>query len=150
MSKQTRAAGVCRICGQPATPGKGLCPTHYIQEMDRYEQAMEADEARRAKQERPTYCDACGKPIQGGYSIGGTILCRQCQVDVGQEIERLRAEGSPVNAMHIARRMLRKGAGDYLLRDIPADLWADAQRIARERGQSLRELILDGLRAMIQ
>ncbi len=96
------------------------------------------------------YCDACGKPIEGGYSIGGTILCRNCQVDVRQEIERLRAEGKPVNAMHIARRMLREGAGDYLLRDIPADLWADAQRMARKRRQSLRELILDGIRSIIQ
>ena len=67
------------------------------------------------------------------------------------EISKLRFEGKPVNAMHIARRLFRENhsGGDYLLRDIPADLWDQARIAARERGQSLRDLLLDGLRAIL-
>lgn len=97
------------------------------------------------------HCDACGCDVKGGVGVGGTILCRPCAADVRAEIDQLRAGGKPVNAMHIARRMFRENhsAGDYLLRDIPTDLWDTARAVARERGQSLRDMLLDGLRSIL-
>ena len=92
-------------------------------------------------------CDACGKPLKGGVSMGGALLCRKCEPDVKAEIERIQAEGKPVSAIAIARKMFREtySAGNYLLRDIPEDLWIAAKHKAVDKGMNLRELILDAV-----
>jgi hypothetical protein len=96
-------------------------------------------------------CDACGKSLQGGVGIGGAMLCRTCAEDVRQEVDQLHAEGKPVNALGIARRIFREqhSAGGYLLRDIPQDLWTQAKHAAIDKGLSLRDLILDAVRAYL-
>ena len=62
-------------------------------------------------------CDACGKPLKGGTSMGGATVCRKCEPDVKAEINRLQAEGKPVSAIAIARSIFREtySAGNYLL-----------------------------------
>lgn len=97
-------------------------------------------------------CDACGKPLKGGTSMGGATVCRKCEPDVKAEINRLQAEGKPVSAIAIARKMFREtySAGNYLLRDIPAELWAAAKHKAVDKGMNLRELILDAVREYIE
>lgn len=79
--------------------------------------------------------------------MGGTLLCRPCAADIEMEINKLRAEGKPVNVMNIARRIFREtySAGNYLLRDIPEELWNQAKHKAVDEGLSLRELILKAL-----
>ena len=92
-------------------------------------------------------CDACGKHIVSGTGIGRALVCRTCLPDVMGEIERLREEGKPTDALTIARRHFREthSAGSYLLRDIPAELWTAAKHRAVDEGLSLRELILKAL-----
>jgi hypothetical protein len=83
--------------------------------------------------------------------MGGASLCSSCAEDVRIEIDRLRAEGKPVNAMGIARKIFREthSAGGYLLRDIPEDLWTAAKHKAVDEGLSLRDLLLKALREYI-
>lgn len=89
-------------------------------------------------------CDACGRTGGVMIGMGGALICRSCGPNVRTEMDKLRAEGKPVNVMHVARRIYRKTncGGDYLLRDIPADLWARAQDRAAKSGETLRDLIL--------
>ena len=96
-------------------------------------------------------CDACGQQIQGGTGVGRATLCRTCLPDVMVEIERIREEGKPTDALTIARRLFREthSAGSYLLRDIPAELWTAAKHRAVDDGMSLRELILKALQEYI-
>ena len=96
-------------------------------------------------------CDACGKPLKGGISMGGALLCRSCEPDVKAEIDRLQAAGEPVSAIAVARSMFREtySAGNYLLRDIPEELWNQAKHKAIDKGMDLRELILDAIRKYI-
>ena len=97
-------------------------------------------------------CDACGKPIKIGTGVGRAILCRTCLPDVLAEVERLREEGQPTDALIIARRIFREthSAGSYLLRDIPAELWTAAKHKAIDEGLSLRELILKALQEYLK
>lgn len=83
--------------------------------------------------------------------MGGVLLCRQCEPDVKAEIDRLHAEGKPVNVSQIAREMFREGysAGSYLLRDIPEELWNQAKHKAVDEGLNLRELILKSLQEYV-
>jgi len=96
-------------------------------------------------------CDACGKPLKGGISMGGALVCLKCEPDIKAEINRLQAEGKPVSAIAIARNIFREtySAGNYLLRDIPEDLWIAAKHKAVDKGMDLRELILDAIRKYI-
>ncbi len=96
-------------------------------------------------------CDACGKPVVGGISMGGATVCRKCEPDICAEIDRLRTEGKAVSAIAIARKMFREtySAGNYLLRDIPEELWNQAKHKAIDKGMDLRELILDAIRKYI-
>jgi len=95
-------------------------------------------------------CDGCGSP-RGYLSMGGAMICRDCEPDIRQEMESLRAAGKPVNVRHIAKRMFREthSAGTYLLRDIPDDLWAQAKHRAIEENISLRDLILTAVRKYV-
>jgi len=94
-------------------------------------------------------CAVCGNEIKGGIGIGGVLLCRNtCAEDVRVEIDRLRAEGKPVNAAGIARRMYRERQGtldQYSLRDIPGDLWKRAKQRALDDNTDLRAVILKAL-----
>lgn len=96
-------------------------------------------------------CEACGTTQNLGGSLGGVLLCRAHMADILVEVEAIRANGKQVNVAGIARRMYRdtNGANTYLLRDVPDDLMTAAKRKAFEQGISLRELILDALRAYL-
>ena len=99
-----------------------------------------------------SFCQACGKPLKGGISIGGTLLDRECAEDVKAEIDKLRAAGKPVKTLQIARRIFREthSAGNYLLRDVPEELWGRAKHRAVDDGDSLRDLILKALIAYLK
>jgi hypothetical protein len=62
-------------------------------------------------------------------------------------VEALHAERKQVNVAGIARQMFRDqfSTGDYILRDIPSELWDRAKHRAIDDGISLRELILQAL-----
>ena len=96
-------------------------------------------------------CDACGKPLKDGISMGGATVCWSCEPDIKAEINQLQAEGKPVSAIAIARNIFREthSAGNYLLRDIPNELWIAAKHKAVDKGMDLRELILDAIREYI-
>ena len=97
-------------------------------------------------------CEACGKHIVSGTGIGRALVCRTCLPDVMGEIERLREEGKPIDALTIARRLFREthSAGAYLLRDIPAELWTAAKHRAVDEKLNLRELILKALQEYLK
>lgn len=92
-------------------------------------------------------CDVCGKPTAGGTYIGRARVCRECRPRLVFEIEKERAEGKSVDAQAIARRLFREehSAGNYLLRDIPEELWTAAKHQAVKEGLSLREMLLKAL-----
>jgi len=96
-------------------------------------------------------CDACGKPVVGGVSMGGALICRDCNADVTAKMDLLRSQGKPVNVIHIAKKIYREthSAGNYLLRDIPDDLWQRAKHRAVDDGDSLRDLLLKALHAYL-
>jgi len=89
-------------------------------------------------------CDCCGGEVKGGYGIGGALLCRTCDPIIQEEIAKLRAEGKPVNALGIAKKIYREtfSAGDYLLRDVPSLLMQEMKERALKEGGSVRDLIL--------
>jgi len=94
-------------------------------------------------------CAACGNEVKGGIGMGGVLLCRNtCAEDVRVEMERLRSEGKRVSVPSIAREMYRKThpeTGDYLLRDVPQELWDKAKHRAIDEHITLRELIIQSL-----
>lgn len=92
-------------------------------------------------------CDSCGKP-QAYISMGGSVLCRECDPIIRDEMEKLRADGKPVNVLNIARRRYKEefSGGNYLLRDYPEELWQAARHRAVDEGLSMRDLILKSLR----
>ena len=95
-------------------------------------------------------CDACGAPA--GVSIGGAMLCRKCDVDIRPEIDRLREEGKAVNVLQIARKIFREthSAGNYILRNIPEDLWKRAKHRAVDEKCSLRDILIKALEIYIK
>jgi len=70
-------------------------------------------------------CDACGKKVSGGADIDSVLICKDCAVDIREEINNLKTKGKTVNVKHIARKLFKAehSAGNYLLRDIPDELW---------------------------
>lgn len=96
-------------------------------------------------------CEACGITQMLSGSLGGVLLCKAHMADILAEVDALRADGKQVNVAGIARRMYREanGANTYLLRDVPDALITAAKRKALDQGMSLRELILDALRAYL-
>lgn len=96
-------------------------------------------------------CEACGTTKNVYGSLGGVLLCKAHYTDISAEVEALRAEGKQVNAMGIARRMFREqySTGDYLLRDIPKDLWDTAKHHAIDDGVSIRELVLEAIQVYL-
>ncbi len=97
----------------------------------------------------PKTCDACGRELRGGISLGGTILCRNCAPEVESEIQAVRAAGKPVSAARIAAKMRKTTLHEYILRDIPPELWERVQAAAARRGQTAKDFILDTLRAAL-
>lgn len=88
----------------------------------------------------------------GGIGMGGTLLCRQCEPEISAEIDKLRSQGKPVNVAHIAHRIYKEthSGGNYLLRDVPDDLWQKAKHRAVDDGDSLRDLVLKALHAYLK
>jgi len=97
------------------------------------------------------FCDACGKLITDGTGAGSATLCRTCFPDVMAEVERLRGEGKPTDALTIARQIFRENysVGSYMLPDIPEQLWIAAKYKAVDEGLTMRELILKALHEYI-
>lgn len=93
-------------------------------------------------------CAACGR-ANARNSIGGTLVCAECRPIVQERLESARAAGKTADAAKEARALLRETSQDYLLRDIPADLWQQAKHLAVDRGVSLRDLILEALRRLV-
>lgn len=89
-------------------------------------------------------CAVCGAPAH--QSLGGVGLCRTHHQVILDRIDAARAAGQAADAAKEARALLRETAQDYLLRDIPADLWQQAKHASVDRGVSLRDLLLAGLR----
>ena len=91
-------------------------------------------------------CDACGSP-KAFLGIGGAILCRDCEPGIRIKMDVLRKAGKPVNVLHIAKRIFHEthDAGNYLLRDIPDDLWLKVKHRAVDDGGSIRDLVLKAL-----
>lgn len=92
-------------------------------------------------------CEACGTTKNINGSLGGVLLCKEHFADISAQVESLRAEGKQVNVMGIARQMFREqySTGNYILRDIPQELWDKAKHRAIDDGVSLRELVLSAL-----
>ncbi|GAI59055.1 unnamed protein product [marine sediment metagenome] len=97
-------------------------------------------------------CDMCGKHLEGSEQIGGAIVCRLCGVDLRIEMDKLHAEGKPVNGLKIAREIFRKtySGGDYLVRDVPAGLVNKALSRADKDGDSLRDLTVKAMQAYVE
>lgn len=96
-------------------------------------------------------CEACGTTKNIFGSLGGVMLCKEHHADISAEVEKIRAEGKQVNVMGIARRMFREqySTGDYILRDIPKELWDGAKHRAIDEGVSLREIVLNAVQAYL-
>jgi hypothetical protein len=75
------------------------------------------------------------------------MLCKEHYADISAEVEAIRAEGKQVNVAGMARRMFREqySTGNYILRDIPSELWGRARQRAFSEGVSLRELTLKAI-----
>lgn len=93
-------------------------------------------------------CAVCGRP-DAHRSVGGVVLCNEHYPVLLERLEAARVAGQPADATKEARALLRETAQDYILRDIPADLWRSAKIAAAERGVSLRDLLLDSLRGVL-
>lgn len=89
-------------------------------------------------------CAACGAKTNVVFALGGVLLCREHFQEVSARLEQMRREGKQGNAAGIAREMFREqyATGDYILRDIPRDVWNRAKHRAVDDGHSLRELVL--------
>lgn len=89
-------------------------------------------------------CEACGTTKNLGPSLGGVLLCRDHYHDISIQVEQLRSEGKQVNVAGMARQMFREqySTGNYILRDIPKELWDNAKQRAFDDGVSLREIVL--------
>lgn len=96
-------------------------------------------------------CEACGTTKNVYGALGGVMLCKEHYADIMAEVDALRAEGKQVNVSGIARRMFREqfSTGNYILRDIPQELWDRAKHKAVDDGVSLRELILTAIDAYV-
>jgi hypothetical protein len=92
-------------------------------------------------------CEACGTTKNVYGALGGVLLCKEHYADILAEVEATRARGKQVNVTGIARRMFREqySTGNYILRDIPQELWDSAKQRAFADGISLRELILTAI-----
>lgn len=94
-------------------------------------------------------CAVCGtnKRI---IALGGVMLCQEHYAAVSEIIDTLRTAGEPVDVTRIAYRMRKELDGDYLLRDIPRELWQRAKHYAVDHNMSLRQLIITALEAYIK
>jgi len=79
--------------------------------------------------------------------MGGTMVCRDCQPIVREAMETSRRETGQVDVARICRKIYMEtySGGNYLFRDIPAELKARAEHRAIDEGCSLREIILRSL-----
>lgn len=96
-------------------------------------------------------CEACGTTKNINGSLGGVLLCKEHFADISAQVERLHAEGKQVNVAGMARQMFREeySTGNYILRDIPKELWDKAKHRAIDDGVSLREIALNAIEAYL-
>ena len=97
-------------------------------------------------------CTVCQKEIPGGIVIGGIIVCRQCEPELRERIDKARAEGqSRISAAKIAREIYSEqfAGSDYLLRTPPKDLMDAVKHRAVDDGDSIRDIIIRALRAYV-
>ena len=80
------------------------------------------------------------------------MLCRVCEPDVRSAIDETRSAGKPVNALHIARRIYKEthSGGNYMLRDVPAELMKKAKHRAVDENCSVRDVVLKSLYAYLK
>lgn len=90
-------------------------------------------------------CAACGA-ANARNQLGGVLVCATCRPLVLERVEAARAAGKTADAAKEALALLRESATTYLLRDIPQDLWMQAKHASVDRGVSLRDILLSGLR----
>lgn len=92
-------------------------------------------------------CDRCGSAAPSAISIGGARLCRSCDVEIRPDIDELRAKGKPVNVLQIARKHFKEhyAGGNYILRDIPADMEQAWKVRAVKDGGNQRDVLLSAL-----
>lgn len=93
-------------------------------------------------------CAACATTTGPFMGIGGCLICAKCEPEIHAKITELRENGKPVNVRHIAHALFKENhsAGNYLLRDIPENIWNKAQQESANSGKSLRDIILESLR----
>lgn len=96
-------------------------------------------------------CEACGTTKNIGPSLGGVLLCRDHYNDISAQVEQIRAEGKQVNVAGMARQMFREqySTGNYILRDIPKELWDAVKQKAFEQGVSIREFMLNAAQTQL-
>ena len=92
-------------------------------------------------------CTACGSNVLPQVSMGGALICTACEPAIRSRMAELREAGKPVNVIQIAKKYFREthSAGNYLLRDIPEELWKRAKYRAVTDNTSIRDLILKAL-----
>lgn len=92
-------------------------------------------------------CEACGTTKNIYTALGGVMLCKDHYQDISAAIEKLRAKGIQVNVAGMARKIYRKinKTNNYILRDIPSDLWSATKEHAHKKGLSIREVIITAL-----
>jgi hypothetical protein len=85
-------------------------------------------------------------------SVGAARLCRTCDVEIRPEIEALRADNRPVNVLQIARKHFKENyaGGNYILRDIPADLERAWKEKALADGGNQRDVLLAALHEYVE
>jgi len=91
-------------------------------------------------------CAACGAP-KAFAGMGAVMVCRDCDPIVREAMETSRRETGQVDVARICRQIYLQthSGGNYLFRDIPAELKARAEHRAIDEGCSLREIILRSL-----
>lgn len=96
-------------------------------------------------------CEACGTTKNLNGTLGGVLLCRDHYADISAQVEQLRADGKQVNVAGMARQMFREefSTGNYILRDIPKELWDAVKQKAFEQGISIREFMLNAAQAQL-
>jgi hypothetical protein len=96
---------------------------------------------------RTQKCEACGTTQNIGGILGGVTLCKPHYANIQVEVQELRAQGKQVNIAGIARKMYREqhSTSNYILRDVPSNLWNKAKHKAIDDGVSLREIVLIAL-----
>jgi len=80
----------------------------------------------------------------------GFYFCRLHEAEINREIEQLREKGKTVNLGRIVLAMRGEDPRNYLIRDIPDELWRMVKSKASQEGRTIREMLLDALRDYVK